>query len=288
MRDITSDDKRIISRQVIVAAGGKAGSQYGATGDSYAIARGLGIEVNSISPALVPFAIEESQRKRFKPLAGVRANAKVRLISGTDVIAESEGEVQFTEKAISGICVFDLSLRYRRAIDSVTSLRYAQNDEQVANDSTIRNDDCPSFWAESQNPLLVIDLAPGFSEEEITELLGENLVAGLAGIVHEKLASFIMSNSIDVSTFSHMIKNFIIPITGTLGWKEAQVTSGGVKLCELDEAHMESKKCLGAYFVGEAVDYTGLCGGFNLDFAWNSGIKAGKRAAGFYNHTLKG
>jgi predicted Rossmann fold flavoprotein len=264
---ITLDENRIISRQVIVAAGGKAGSQYGATGDSYSIARGLGIEVNSISPALVPFAIEESQRKQFKSLAGVRASAKVRLVLGTDVIAESEGEVQFTEKAISGICVFDLSLRYM------------------------------SFWAESQNPVLVIDLAPGYSEEEITELLGENLAAGLAGVVHEKLASYILRNCEescvgaqdrlrDAAIGAHLIKNFIIPISGTLGWKEAQVTSGGVKLSELDEAHMESTKCLGVYFVGEAVDYTGLCGGFNLDFAWNSGIKAGKRAAGFYNHTL--
>jgi predicted flavoprotein YhiN len=306
-QDDYRDVIQVVTRQVIVAAGGKAGSQYGATGDSYAIARGLGIEVNSISPALVPLVIEESQRKRFKSLAGVRANAKVRLISGTDVIAESEGEVQFTEKAISGICVFDLSLSYRKAMDSATPLRSAQNDRrdednrQGEDGNPIRNDDCPSFWAKSQNPVLVIDLAPGFSEEEITELLGENLAAGIAGVVHEKLAAYILrhceeQSDVAIQSFnndefpticSHMIKNFVVPISGTLGWKEAQVTLGGVKLSELDEAHMEAAKCPGVYFVGEAVEYTGLCGGFNLDFAWNSGIKAGKRAAGFYNYTIK-
>jgi predicted flavoprotein YhiN len=77
------------------------------------------------------------------------------------------------------------------------------------------------------------------------------------------------------------VKNFIAPVKGTKGWKEAQTTAGGVALSELDERYCESTAALGLYFVGETLDYDGPSGGYNLDHAWNTGLKAGK-AAGAY------
>jgi predicted flavoprotein YhiN len=76
-----------------------------------------------------------------------------------------------------------------------------------------------------------------------------------------------------------MLKRMVFPVTGTKGWKEAQVTSGGVSLDEVDSATMESKLVRGLFFAGEVLDYDGACGGFNLNWAFNTGMKAGRAAA---------
>ena len=69
-------------------------------------------------------------------------------------------------------------------------------------------------------------------------------------------------------------------MTGTQGFEAAQVTAGGVDLREVDPATMESRKCPGLYFAGEILDVDGICGGYNLQWAWCSGMAAGRAAAG--------
>jgi hypothetical protein len=77
---------------------------------------------------------------------------------------------------------------------------------------------------------------------------------------------------------ANAIKSFSFPVSGTKGWKEAQVMSGGVVLSEIDDNTMESKLIPGLYFAGEVLDYDGLCGGYNLNNAWITGIRAGTAA----------
>jgi predicted flavoprotein YhiN len=77
------------------------------------------------------------------------------------------------------------------------------------------------------------------------------------------------------------VKRFVAPIKGTKGWRDAQITAGGVALSEVHEKYFESKKAPGLFFVGEALDWDGPSGGYNLDHAWDTGTKAG-RAAGAY------
>ena len=72
------------------------------------------------------------------------------------------------------------------------------------------------------------------------------------------------------------IKNFPLEITGTKGFINAQVTSGGIKTEEIDPETMQSKICKGLYFAGEIIDVDGGCGGFNLQWAWASGMLAGE------------
>ena len=76
-----------------------------------------------------------------------------------------------------------------------------------------------------------------------------------------------------------LLKGWDIPITGTKGWKEAQVTSGGIDLAEVDPETMESKLVPNLYFAGELLNVDEKCGGFNLQWAWTSGILAGRNAA---------
>ena len=72
------------------------------------------------------------------------------------------------------------------------------------------------------------------------------------------------------------IKNFPLEVTGTKGFANAQVTCGGVRTSEINRETMQSKICDGLYFAGEIIDVDGGCGGFNLQWAWASGMLAGE------------
>ena len=84
---------------------------------------------------------------------------------------------------------------------------------------------------------------------------------------------------VQVLALANGLRSFSLKPTGRKGWKEAQVTKGGVALEELNPETMESKLIPGLYFAGEVTDYDGPCGGFNLNNAWLQGLKAGKDMA---------
>jgi predicted Rossmann fold flavoprotein len=253
--------------QVIIATGGKAAPQFGSTGDGFAFARSLGITIDPILPSLTKLMYAESAAKKLSALKGVRVKAKTLLLADGAQIAESVGEVQFTDKALSGICIFDLSANYNQ------------------NKLTREN-----HHDENADYVVALDLAPDMEESDIVSLLSGNSAAGLLGIVNEKIAEYIErefaadadSGNI-ISKMVHAVKNFEVPISGTAGWKEAQTTCGGVPMSELDSKHFEAKKAPGLYFAGEVISSNLPCGGYNLDFAWNTAIAAASRAAGFYN-----
>jgi predicted flavoprotein YhiN len=257
------------ARQVVVATGGKARPAYGNLGDGYAFARSFGIKVNTVRPSLVPFVYADDVKGGLAKLAGVRARARVRLVAAAAdgdaspcAPAEARGEVQFTDYGLSGICVFDLSRYYEPACCAVA-----------------------------------IDFAPDHTEDEISELLASGRAAGLAGVVHPKVAEYIeecvwqrrkgtVHGQKDTHEPSHSdlaatVKDFTVPIKGTKGWKAAQITSGGVAMSEVHEKYFESNSVPGLYVVGEVLDLDGPSGGYNLGYAWNTGLAAG-RAAGAY------
>jgi predicted Rossmann fold flavoprotein len=269
--DARSSRISLRAKQVIVATGGKARPGYGNLGDGYSFARALGIEVTPIRPALVPFVYADEVRDELSALAGVRAAATVRLVTAGGILAEASGEVQFTEYGLSGICVFDLSRYYT-----------------------------------GQKASVKIDFAPGHAREEIAEIIAADRAAGLCGIVHPKIAALIERRaraaenaavSIErkaraaarddafAENAAALVKEFTAPVKGTKGWKDAQITAGGVALSEVNEKYFESKAAPGLYFIGEVLDASGPSGGYNLDHAWNTGIKAGK-AAGAYCASL--
>ncbi len=238
--------------KLIIATGGKAGIQYGSTGDGYKFARALGIEVSSILPALVPMTYCDAQEYDLKKLKGVRADAELTLIVNGEDIASEAGEIQFTDYGISGICTFDLS-------------RYLKNLNRTSEDCT----DC----------FVSINLTADLSEEDIYSLLESGPIAGLKGIVNEKIEALLLEKNLDpmeeVKYIIKLLKNFTVNISGTKGWKQAQVTAGGVSLSGVDLTSMESKAVDNLYFAGEVLDYDGPCGGYNLNWAWRTGIQAG-------------
>ncbi|MDR1247254.1 MAG: aminoacetone oxidase family FAD-binding enzyme [Clostridiales Family XIII bacterium] len=234
---------------LVLATGGKAGPQYGSFGDGYAFARSFGHSVVSPLPALVRMVCEEGQRHRLRALKGVRVKCEAALWIGVSAVGRASGELQFTEDGLSGICIFDLS-RYMRMKGS-----------QVCR--------------------VELDFAPETEERMLINLLSDNRAASLSGVVPDKIAALIDSETKgNPRAAARMLKHMEFPVAGTKGWKDAQVTSGGVPLSEVNTGTMESKLIRGLFFAGEILDYDGACGGFNLNWAFATGLKAGRSALG--------
>ncbi|MDO4833526.1 MAG: NAD(P)/FAD-dependent oxidoreductase [Bacillota bacterium] len=178
----------------------------------------------------------EAEGVDFRKLKGIRAAGRLVLHREGKAVAEERGEIQFTEDGISGICVFNLTPHIKA---------------EVGEDP-----------AEAMEKYRVeIDLAPDFSHEEIAGRKSS------FGIVTECLAETVSPQQ---------LKSWILQVKAVKGWKEAQATCGGVDLDEINMETMESLMVRGLYFAGEIIDRQGPCGGFNLQNAWETGIKAAK------------
>lgn len=172
----------------------------------------------------------------FSDIKGVRAKGSVSLYKDDIFVNSETGEIQFTEDGISGICVFNLTL-------------------------DIKSEKGEDFRKALSRYHVVVDLAPDFTEKELADRKSS------FGILTYKLSDRVPL---------HEIKSWKLPIKGVKGWKNAQCTGGGIKLDEVSLDTMESKLVKGLYIAGEILDVQGPCGGYNLQNAWETGIKAAK------------
>lgn len=172
----------------------------------------------------------------FKDIKGVRAKGRAYLYYDGKLIRSEIGEIQFTEDGVSGICIFNLT-------PYITSMK-----GESISDALKRYE-------------LVLDMAPDFDVETAAARTDS------FGILSEKL-----SRRVSVSC----MKAWKLPVLGVKGWKNAQCTGGGIPLEEIDTETMESRIMPGLYFAGEILDLHGPCGGFNLQYAWETGIKAAR------------
>lgn len=246
---------------LIVACGGKAGGKVGGVTDGYDILRSFGHRCSRLYPALVPLHTDTDYPRALK---GIRTDARIRLISGSSLLAESCGEVQFTEKGISGPAVFDVS----RA-------------------------------ASIQGGELELDLFRSLPASELLALLRQrrgispDLEAGsvFVGMLHSRLSSVIVRaasirpsvplkslTDTELSLLAEKAKNFRLRVTGTDSFDAAQVTAGGILTSDFAPETLESRLVPGLFACGEVLDVDGDCGGYNLQWAWASGLLAGRLA----------
>lgn len=263
------DGSELTCERLILAVGGKAGCQYGSEGDGYALARELGHRVVKPIPALVQLTADDPDLPSLK---GVRVKARAALFEGSEKIRDDRGEIQFTEDTLSGICIFNLS-RY---------VRYSGNPVSAPERYHVGIDFMEEYPEETVLAILRLR----------QEYLGQREArAFLSGVLHEKLAAVFMQKlgipagrktaelrEEDLAALAAMLKNFDVKITGTKSWKDAQVTAGGVDTAEIHRRTLESKLIPGLYFAGELIDVDAPCGGYNLQWAFASGMVAGKAA----------
>lgn len=259
---INYNNKTIISDSVIVATGSKAAPKTGSDGNGYDLVKKFSHSVIEVLPALVQLRGDE---KYFKDWSGIRSDVKISLYSNDELIKEEEGEIQLTDYGISGICTFNLSRFVSRNL------------------------------YENKNNYVIINFLPFLEEnkisffEERNELIkGRTLLEFLEGLLNNKLVKVLL-NIININSdrkwqdlkyeekekLVEIITNFKLEITGTNSFEQAQVCSGGVPLSEIKIKTMESIYQENLYIVGELLDVDGDCGGYNLSFAWISGMLAG-------------
>ena len=263
----TADGGSLTADRVILPCGGKAAPKLGSDGSGYALAKALGHSCTPLVPALVALKCDMNGMGGLK---GIRAAGELTLLANDHVLGQEAGELQFTEYGLSGIPVMQLSGRLSR-------LR--------------KGEKCTAL----------VDLFPEWEEEALFRELKsrqkmakrETLETFLLGTVHKRLAYAVLksaglqplsrpvtdlSNG-DLHRLAETLKCWRFAVTGTQGWDAAQVTGGGIPLSEIDGRAMESKRAPGLHLAGEILDVTGDCGGFNLHWAWGSGIRAGQAAA---------
>ena len=240
----------------IITTGGKAAPLTGSDGSGFSFAERLGHTVVKPVPSLVPLSCKKHP---LRDAAGVRVNAKVSTTDPEGVPYADTGELQITKQGISGIPVFQISSAVARCLSQGVTATVA------------------------------IDFWPNATEDEIASFITERREHGAKdamsifnGVFPHPLIQTLFASVGDgatVEALTSAIKEVSVEISQTQGCASAQTTSGGVKLLELDHTTMESSLHQGLYFAGEIVDVDGICGGYNLQWAWTSGYLAGQHAA---------
>lgn len=235
------------SQNVVVCTGGKAAKNFGTDGSAYALVQVLGHSVTALYPSLVQLKTDTAYIKALKGIRaadiGVTATWTER---GEQKTQSLRGDVIFTDYGVSGDAIFRISAYLTHLL-------------------------------EQNGAVLSLDLLPTFTKEEVEHALSEkqknypDIPFGelLCGMVNNQIARAVARrvSSQSVEQLATLVKAFSLPVLGSLGFDYAQVTKGGVPLCELDE-NLQSKKVKGLYLAGEILDIDGACGGYNLHLAF--------------------
>jgi predicted Rossmann fold flavoprotein len=248
------------AESLVVATGGLSIEKMGATGLGYELARQFGLKLVATRPALVPLVLGGAD-KGWTELAGV----------STEVLAsvgEPRGKAVFREKMLAT----------HRGVSGPAILQAS------------------SYWQSEKK--VILDLAPGL-------LKGEMVLAGLmqpgakrdgaavrqalGKILPQRLAAFLteMAQPVGLSdgmpwgnsaleALERRLRRWELAPLGTEGFEKAEVTAGGVDTDEIHARTMEARAVPGLFFIGEVMDVTGWLGGFNFQWAWASGVAAGK------------
>lgn len=265
---ITTDKKTITTDSVILACGSKAAPVTGSDGSGYQLAKLFGHRIVPVLPALVQLRCAE---KFYKSISGVRVQGIVEIYADDIFLASDTGEIQLTNYGISGIPVFQVSryaakaLYKKQSVTAVLNFMPDMNKEEFLLFLQERITLCPYktldefFTGVFPKKLceLWIRLSRLPKEMRVSDLSGEQL---------EKLVL--------------LIQHLRTHITETNSFEQAQICCGGVDTTEINPDTLESNYVPGIYFAGELLDVDGICGGYNLQWAWSSGFVAGKEAAG--------
>lgn len=258
--------KKFQADVLILATGSKASPSTGSDGSGYLLAKSMGHRIIKPLPALVQLRCRE---KWYKQLAGVRTEANVTLLSEGHVAAADRGELQLTDYGISGIPVFQVS-------------RFAA----ISLDRGKKTEASIDFYPDLERECLLKLLAG--RRQMLADRRAEDF---LLGFFNKKLAGvFLRLSGIDLQTpsgrledrqlqsLAKAIKDFRTEITAVNPFENAQICCGGVDTREVNHENLESKLHRGLYLVGELLDVDGICGGYNLQWAWSTGALAGKDA----------
>ncbi len=267
--DLTDGEKRKKDQsmhfdKVIVTTGGKAAPKTGSDGAGYRIAGELGLKMTKLYPALCGVKCDGDF---WKSISGVRAQASLLIECEESGEGFSYGELQITDYGISGIPVFQISRIIAEMLEK--------------GKVTVDIDFFPD-----------VDEGVIFNEfmTRVMFLSGRNYEQFLGGFINKKLALCVLkklgikpSETISddkalIGKLVNALKHFRVTVNGVNSYDQSQTTAGGILLSEIT-GDFESKTYPGLYFAGEVLDADGVCGGYNLQWAWTGGFIAGEAAS---------
>jgi predicted Rossmann fold flavoprotein len=260
---VSLPDRTIRARQVIVAVGGQSYPGCGTTGDGYDLARRFGHSIVPPRPALVPLRVEADWVPGLKGLTVPDALARVQIGPGPPRIERREA-VLFAHFGLTGPAILDVS----RAVARHDGPEPAELVLDVAPDLSPDAIDA-QLQADARSGRRAVS---GMLPPSIPRRLAGALL-GAAGIVEDRMGPDLSRD--ERRRLVAAIKGLRLPITGTLGFAKAEVTSGGVCLDEVDPQTLESRRQPGLLLCGEVLDLDGLIGGYNFQAAWSTGWLAG-------------
>ncbi|MDX1809030.1 MAG: NAD(P)/FAD-dependent oxidoreductase [Sulfurospirillaceae bacterium] len=257
---IFSAENKKYADKVLISTGGLAMPTLGSSDSGYKIAKTFGHSIISPCASLVQLECEDD----LKSINGVKIEGNIEILVDGQSVSKKNGDILFTNYGISGSAILDVSRSAAKALEF------------------------------QRDVIAMLDLIPEYSKEQLKNILikrkkfsnKKSLEIWLDGFINSKLAKFIAKdfpvkkaddlNTKDIVRLVYLFKNMKLKVTGTRGFKSAEVTAGGINTDEINAQTMESKFQKGLFFSGEVLDIDGDCGGYNLHWAWASGYTVGK------------
>ncbi|MBO7345088.1 MAG: aminoacetone oxidase family FAD-binding enzyme [Clostridia bacterium] len=245
---VKTQSEQYLSKTVVMATGGCAGKQFGTDGSSYSLAQKFGHRLTPLFPSLVQLKTETNL---IKGLKGIKELARVTAEIDGKEITSATGDLLFTEYGVSGNTIFQIS----------------------------------SAFSGRGNESVKIEFLPELSFDQVQEILKkrEKLsylknLEPLNGVIVKRLGQAVVKTAKSNSSkdVAYALKNFRLKVTGNTGFNYAQVTKGGISTSDINSKTMESKLQKNFYLIGETVDVDGDCGGYNVTFAFVTGIVCAK------------
>jgi predicted Rossmann fold flavoprotein len=260
---VTTPVRTLRAGRVILTSGGQSYPGSGTTGDGYRFAAKLGHTIVPPRPALVPLTVD------LPWVAGLRGitipDVLARVCEGDRVLARRRGSLLFAHFGLSGPVILDVS----RAVSGRENVRGIVVElDLLPQRKEMEFEEFLRVESQTQGKKQLVGILP----EEMPRRLGETLLA-LAGMPPDRKAAAL--SKAERAALVRVVKHLTMPVTGTLGFKKAEVTAGGVALAEVDSRTMQSKIIPRLYLAGEVLDLDGPIGGYNFQAAFSTGWLAG-------------
>lgn len=260
---VTADGKKEFYDSVILATGGVSYPSTGSTGDGHRFAGDLGLKVTELKPSLVPFEVKEKWCGQLQGLALKNVTATLH-VDGKKAFSQM-GELLFTHFGVSGPLILTAS--------SVLAQKKKHGEVMLTIDLK------PALTEEQLDKRFLKEFEEGHNKQ-LKNILPALYPSSLAALIPE-LAKVDETKPVHSVTreererLVRITKALSLTVTGTRGFAEAIITSGGVDLKEINPSTMECKRIKGLYIAGELLNLDAHTGGYNLQIAWSTGYLAG-------------
>lgn len=263
--NLASGDK-YESDKLIITTGGKSSEHLGTTGDGYFWAKNFSHTVTPLFPALTPIETIETWPQEIQ---GLKVEGRTTTTVDSKMVFEKDGDILFTHFGLSGPAV----MAHAGKVAPLLSAHKVLIHIDLFPDDSVKNLDEKIVKIFNANGKKTVKNA-------LSGIIPSNLIPVMLTLLNidqnKKTAEV---GKVDREKIVQSLKDLTLTVKAVRPFKEAQVTSGGISVSEINNDTLESKKVSGLYFAGEILDVDGDSGGFNLQWAWSSGYLAGKNSS---------